>query len=604
MIEKVMRKTIRDETQNLFQLRATAPGNRSFWNAVNESQGLKRADCLMLDINGVAETDEAILAEYTGNFFSERINNLTDNMSEVEDVEIPSHELIQLTVAEVLEALEHVKTKMSSGPDGVPLKVAKYYGLAKPEVYKDIFNKVLSTKLPDEWKTARVVAIHKKGSKRDVSNYRPVSNLCSMSKILERCILKRLNECASQFLGDHQHGFRPGHSTSTCLMELKDNILDALDAGLHCAVYRLDLSSAFDLLRRDTFAKQFSGLIPPQLLHFMNDFLMDRRYFVNLGATNSRVFLLDRGCPQGSVLGPVLFSLYVGSVPTYLPSSIKYMSYADDTYVVCRGDTLDSVKNQLKTSLEAHVEVLRSLGMIVNAGKTEIVFFDKGKEPYTTQICIGDETIMSKASLKALGVTFDHRLRWDIHVDNVCNRVRGLLCGLRILRRKVTEKQAVCLVTAQVFSVLYYACTVWLTSHLNRTVFKKVESIHLRSLRVAMMDYKQQISRELLTASLQRMDPGTWCRFAACSLAMKVKLSGNPVNLCNSMFANSFTQQRKIGQLFSYDNSKTLLGRGATRNWIGKCIGRVKVPWTTQDLNKDQIRRLLKKVFWSSGTLV
>jgi len=70
------------------------------------------------------------------------------------------------------------------------------------------------------------------------------------------------------------------------------------------------------------------------------------------------------------------------------------------------------------------------------------------------------------------------------------------------------------------------------------------------------------------------------------------------------MFANSFTQQRKTGQLFSYDSTKTLIGRSITRNWRGKCIGRVKVPWTTQDLNKDQIRRLLKKVFWCSGTLV
>jgi len=117
-------------------------------------------------------------------------------------------------------------------------------------------------------------------------------------------------------------------------------------------------------------------------------------------------------------------------------------------------------------------------------------------------------------------------------------------------------------------------------------------------------DYKQQISRELLTASTQRMDPGTWGRFAACSLAMRVKLSGSPVNLCKSMFANAFTQQRKTGQLYAYDSSRSLIGRNITRNWIGKYIGRVKVPWTTQDMNKDQIRRLLKKVFWCSGTLL
>jgi len=358
------------------------------------------------------------------------------------------------------------------------------------------------------------------------------------------------------------------------------------------------------MLRRDTFAKLFEGKIPPELLHFINDFLMDRRYFVNVGSKNSRVFSIDRGCPQGSVLGPVLFSLYVGFIPSCLPPTVKYLAYADDSYVVCESESNELVKDHLTNCLETHVESLRNLGMIVNTEKTELVFFSKEKDPFVTQICIGNEIITSKASMKALGVTLDHRLRWDKHVETVCNRIRGLLCGLRILRRKITEKQAISLVTAQVFSVLYYACTVWLTPNLNRAVLKKVESIHFRSLRVAVNDYKQRISRELLTASTQRMDPSTWGRFAACSLAMRVKLSGSPVNLCSSMFANAFTQQRKTGQLFAYDNSRSLIGRSITKNWIGKCIGRIKVPWTTQDMSKDQIRRLLKKVFWCSGTLV
>jgi len=374
-------------------------------------------------------------------------------------------------------AIKSVKSKMSAGPDDIPLKLEKYYGGSRPEVYQNIFNEAANGKFPDEWRVARVVAIHKKGSKRDVSNYRPVSNLCSVSKVYERCVLNRLNKMINPLLGPSQHGFCPGHSTTT-LMEVKDTILDILDSGNTAVMYSLDLSAAFDMLRKDTFVERMKDHIPDNLLNVIADFLSDRKFFVNVGSSNSEVFRLERGCPQGSVLGPILFNLYVGRVYQRLPQSVRFVAHADDSYVICPGSTTEEAKVLAEATMITHVNVLRGLGM--NEEKTEVIVMSRQKEPTILTLQCAGRRIASKPSLKALGVVIDHRLRWSVHIKQLLSRVRGLICGLKMVRRKFTEAQTKILVTSQLLSILYYACPAWLTPHLLTREFRKLESIHFR----------------------------------------------------------------------------------------------------------------------------
>jgi len=289
-----------------------------------------------------------MIAQHVADFFDNKIKGLTSGLAPLTRPSLDGLPIMEdFKLEEVKNAISKVKGKMSSGIDGIPLKLVKLYGLVLPEVYLGLFNSVLSKGFPKLWKRARIVPVPKKGDLTDVKNYRPVSNLCSLSKVFERCLHARLTKLAvyEQIIGSHQHGFREYHSTTTCLMTLRDYIAESIDTGKHSILYSLDLSAAFDMLRIDSLFEKLKDHIPGGLLRIIIDFLSERSFRVNVATSMSNSISVDRGCPQGSVLGPILFNLYVGNCLSGL-ERCSYVSYADDTYVLNYGDTLDEAKER------------------------------------------------------------------------------------------------------------------------------------------------------------------------------------------------------------------------------------------------------------------
>jgi len=174
------------------------------------------------------------------------------------------------TAEEIKAAFSQCKPKMSKGIDDVPMKILKMIALESTPLIHKLFKEINNIGIPDQWKLARVVPIPKKSNINDISNFRPVSNLCSLSKVYERCVLNRLMNTPNfnELIGSHQHGFRKFHSTTTCAMELKDSISKYLDDKEKVLVYSLDLSAAFDMLRVDTFHDMLKDDIPEDLMGF------------------------------------------------------------------------------------------------------------------------------------------------------------------------------------------------------------------------------------------------------------------------------------------------------------------------------------------------
>jgi len=175
---------------------------------------------------------------------------------------------------------------------------------------------------------------------------------------------------------------------------------------------------------------------------------------------------------------------------------------------------------------------------------------------------------------------------------------------MKIIRKKMTFKQSLTVVTSQVFSVFYYASPVWLTPSVSSRVIKEVEKIHFKTLRVVVRDYKQRMSRETISRITQRLPPKIWLRFAAATTLMKIWFNNNPERLRLTAFVNTYTKRRRADILFGFDDSTYKVGKQLTRNCCGSVLSEVKVPWTSEMFSKDKLRTVLKSTFYPFDFIV
>jgi len=593
-----LKKMITSETHRVFQKKAQGINCKSFWQTVNQLQGKIKNEETYLTINGVNINDDQTKADTFADYFEEKILKLTSGMSPIEEREKKQVRPAPFTNAELADSLCFFKTKMSSGPDEIPMRLVKFYAQKRPVVILDIFNEILSSGFPDQWRLARVTPVPKKGDLKLVSSYRPVSNLPSLSKLFERCILHRLMRLPNynEMLGAHQHGFRPGHSTTSCLLQLKDTICEKLDDRENVLAYSLDLSAAFDMLRPDTFVRLLNNKIPDDLLCILDEFLTDRKFYVEINGKASQQKSIDRGCPQGSVLGPVLFNLYTGTIKDKLPLDVHLTSYADDSYVIINDKDQEELIKRTETCLQKHVESFEEIGMKVNEGKTEIMLF--GRENPKVLINVKGEPVESKDQIKALGIIIDKGLSWRPHISLLKKRVMKVVGGVRMVRNKLTESQTTTVVTAQIFSILYYACCVWLTPTLNKKLLGSIESLHYRALRLIIRDFRNKVSRDDVTKRTKRLPPDKWAKFALSSLFLNMYGSGGPLSSLERISRNTYQKRRKPGFMFSYDSSRTKLGKQMTKNWLGSAINDLPHPWVDKNLTKNSVRVFLKKAYY------
>ena len=200
-----------------------------------------------------------------------------------------------MTADQVTECLKELKTKNCEGYDRLPLRILKDGApvLAKP--LSILFQKIYETKeIPEQWKISKVIPLLKKGNKEEIKNYRPISNLCSISKIFEKLILKRLEEIAKEnnidISGTEQHGFKKNRSTITAGLTLQSLIAREMDTNGFAAMASLDLSAAFDLVNLDLLLRRMRRMgIPEDVVKLLEVWLRDRFFYVEANGINSRI---------------------------------------------------------------------------------------------------------------------------------------------------------------------------------------------------------------------------------------------------------------------------------------------------------------------------
>ena len=268
---------------------------------------------------------------------------------------------------------------------------------------------------PDDMKIARVVPLYKKGNINLESNYRPISILPVVSKIIERVVHDQFHQYLVEkgLIYRFQSGFRPNHSTDTALTYLADQIRFNMDKNYYTGVVLLDLQKAFDTVNHDILLKKLKAIgINDTTYAWFSSYLKERKQFVELNGVKSSLQTITCGVPQGSIMGPLMFTIYVNDMKTSVLCDL-YLN-ADDSAMVCSGKNVLEIEQTLSHELSKVQKWLEINRLSLHLGKTESILFGKKKmlkkEQKLRVKCNGFE-IESKDEIKYLGLVMDQEMR-------------------------------------------------------------------------------------------------------------------------------------------------------------------------------------------------
>ncbi len=297
-------------------------------------------------------------------------------------------------------------------------------------------------------------------------NYRPISLLPFLSKVLERIVFQQIYEHISRYnlLDSRQCAYRPGHSTEIALLTVQDHIWRATENGLASALVLTDLSSAFDTVDHNILITRLQNCfgINGAALKWMQSYLEDRTFSVLYKTVSSVTYRVDCGVPQGSVLGPLLFSCYISPMGNILSKidNIKHLFYADDLQVVVTGTSVADCQHNVTSCVHEIRSWLTSNGLAFNDSKTKLLCFSPAAKSSflstTFSFTVGSSLCSSDSSVRDLGVILDDTLSMDKQITNLTKTCFSKLKNLWRIRRYVSFETAKSLVHAHVISRLDY----------------------------------------------------------------------------------------------------------------------------------------------------
>lgn len=381
--------------------------------------------------------------------------------------------------AEIESIINGMKLDGAPGRDGISnrfLKINKN-NLLVPLTY--ICNLSLTEgTFPSEWKSATVIPIFKAGNRGEPSNYRPISLLSCFSKILEKLVNKRLVDYLEEkkLISDRQYGFRRGRSTQDAVSLLTGLISDHLDNKRVCIGVFLDLAKAFDTVSIPILIRKLESVgVRGVTLDWFQSYLTNRSQSTKVVDQLSNSMPIEFGVPQGSVLAPTLFTVYINDIMDSVSDHSDVICYADDTAIIFNGSSWSDVYGLVECGMSGMAAWLRNNLLTLNLTKTQFICFHKtcaSAPPSSPEIPVHFCKLNGRASckcqnisrasnLKYLGVVIDERLSFGDHLVATAKRVRKLIYLFRILRQSADLKLLGITYKALCESVVGYCITVW-----------------------------------------------------------------------------------------------------------------------------------------------
>ena len=411
------------------------------------------------------------------------INIPDDNRLFVNDWDLSE---IHISIQDVIDQISSINTNKSYGPDGIHPLLIKEGGETLNLLLQRLFNSSLECKkFPLAWKSANVVPLYKKDSKSSISNYRPISLLSTVSKIFEKVVFKYIYNhfCKNFILSNSQHGFLPGKSTCTQLLEVFQCFCNAVDRGKEVRVIFLDISKAFDKVwHKGLIFKLKQAGISGNLLEWLKDYLSNRRQRVVINGQHSDWGFINAGVPQGSVLGPLLFLLFINDITNEI-DNCKIRLFADDTCLFIEVDNREEATALINQDLDKIHTWSKKWLITFSPSKTRSLTISNKKDRHANpQIDFANVPITEVNYHCYLGLIISFDLKWNFHLNNVCQKANSRLNMMRPLKFKLDRYSLQTMYMSFVRPIMDYGIIIWGGTYDSNLV--KLEQIQIDALRI------------------------------------------------------------------------------------------------------------------------
>ena len=378
-----------------------------------------------------------------------------------------------ITVFELKKVVSTMKSN-SCGIDKISIFFLKTAINTIGPIIADIFNFSLKNKIfPNRWKTAIIKPIPKVNNPTKLKDYRPISLLTTLSKIFEKLVSDQMKKhfLDNSLMNKNQSGYKPHHSCTTALLHISDYIYDAMDNGEIVFLVLLDYSKAFDLANHNLIIAKLRALgFDESALDWLKSYLDNRKQKVLLDSDESSLIELENGVPQGSILGPLLFTILVNDISDVI-RNCQYHLYADDTQLYLKTKVDDAVETIVKINddLNRIAKFSQNNSLKINEDKSKFLVFgsknnlarlSKVKQIALAEIHMNNFPIERVSVARNLGIIFDERMSWESHVKNlICRAYYRLKLAYRN-SRFLTEESKICVVETYILALFNFGCPV------------------------------------------------------------------------------------------------------------------------------------------------
>ena len=336
-----------------------------------------------------------------------------------------------------------------------------------PSIAKLINYSFNTASFPQRWKTAKVFPSFKGGDSEELNNYRPISVLLVLAKVIERHVHDSLSSypCENNLIYSKQSGFRKLHSTETALIRIIEHLLFNLDNDRVSGMILIDYCKAFDMIDHVILQdKLYAYGLDNTSLTWFQSYISDRRQFVSMSDKESTTSINPHGVPQGSILGPLLFVLFINDLPLHV-SSANTDLYADDTILTCSVNwmDMDRLQSSLNSAVSETVHWATANKLPLNEKKTKVltIYGKRLSNRIPNDIVISGSQLENIQCAKLLGLENDKELTFHSHVDKLCKKLFQRIGILRKIRHCLQSKHRVLFYIAIIRPVMDYVSVIW-----------------------------------------------------------------------------------------------------------------------------------------------